>query len=47
MFPSTSGPYEGYLADVFTFMQAGVLREPDKSARFYRPFTALHKEPMK
>jgi hypothetical protein len=32
--------YEGYLADVFTFMQAVVLREPEKSARFYRPFTA-------
>ncbi len=30
--------YEGYLADVFMFMQAAVLREPEKSARFYRPF---------
>jgi hypothetical protein len=32
--------YEGYLADVFMFMQASVLREPSLRARFYRPFTA-------
>jgi hypothetical protein len=32
--------YEGYLADVFAFMQAAVLREPSLRARFYRPFTA-------
>jgi len=32
--------YEGYLADVFMFMQATVLREPALRARFYRPFTA-------
>lgn len=32
--------YEGYLADVFMFMQAAVLREPEMSARFYRPLTA-------
>jgi hypothetical protein len=30
--------YEGYLADVFMFMQASVLREPSLRARFYRPF---------
>jgi hypothetical protein len=30
--------YEGYLADVFMFMQATVLREPLLRARFYRPF---------
>jgi hypothetical protein len=29
--------YEGYLADVFMFMQAAVLREPSLRARFYRP----------
>jgi hypothetical protein len=29
--------YEGYLADVFIFMQAAVLREPALRARFYRP----------
>jgi hypothetical protein len=29
--------YEGYLADVFMFMQAAVLREPALRARFYRP----------
>jgi len=29
--------YEGYLADVFMFMQAAVLREPAMRARFYRP----------
>ena len=29
--------YEGYLADVFMFMQAAVLREPSMRARFYRP----------
>ena len=32
--------YEGYLADVFMFMQAAVLREPSLRARFYRPLTA-------
>jgi hypothetical protein len=32
--------YEGYLADVFMFLQASVLREPSLRARFYRPFTA-------
>jgi hypothetical protein len=32
--------YEGYLADVFIFMQAVVLREPALRARFYRPFSA-------
>lgn len=32
--------YEGYLADVFMFMQASVLREPSLRARFYLPFTA-------
>jgi hypothetical protein len=32
--------YEGYLADVFMFMQATVLRETSLRARFYRPFTA-------
>ena len=32
--------YEGYLADVFMFMQAAVLREPALRARFYRPLTA-------
>jgi hypothetical protein len=32
--------YEGYLADVFIFMQASVLREPSLRARFYRPFAA-------
>lgn len=32
--------YEGYLADVFMFMQASVLREPQLRARFYRPLTA-------
>jgi len=31
------GGYEGYLADVFRFMQAAVLREPQFRARFYRP----------
>ena len=31
--------YEGYLADVFMFMQASVLREPSLRARFYRPFS--------
>ncbi len=31
--------YEGYLADVFTFLQAAVLREPSRRAFFYRPFT--------
>jgi alpha-L-rhamnosidase-like protein len=31
--------YEGYLADVFMFMQAAVLREPSVRARFYRPFS--------
>ena len=31
--------YEGYLADVFMFMQAAVLREPSFRARFYRPLT--------
>jgi hypothetical protein len=35
--------YEGYLADVFIFMQAAVLREPLFRARFYRPFTARPK----
>jgi hypothetical protein len=30
--------YEGYLADVFMFMQASVLREPAMRDRFYRPF---------
>jgi hypothetical protein len=30
--------YEGYLADVFIFLQAAVLREPSMRARFYRPF---------
>jgi hypothetical protein len=30
--------YEGYLADVFMFMQAAILREPACRARFYRPF---------
>lgn len=29
--------YEGYLADVFIFMQAAVLREPSLRSRFYRP----------
>lgn len=29
--------YEGYLADVFMFLQAAVLREPSLRARFYRP----------
>ena len=29
--------YEGYLADVFMFLQAAVLREPSLQARFYRP----------
>jgi hypothetical protein len=29
--------YEGYLADVFIFMQAAVLREPSFRRRFYRP----------
>jgi hypothetical protein len=35
----TGGPkgYEGYLADVFIFLQAAVLREPSFRARFYRP----------
>jgi hypothetical protein len=32
--------YEGYLADVFMFMQAAILREPSLRARFYRPFEA-------
>jgi hypothetical protein len=32
--------YEGYLADVFMFIQASVLREPSFRDRFYRPFTA-------
>jgi len=32
--------YEGYLADVFMFMQAVVLREPSFRERFYRPFTS-------
>ena len=32
--------YEGYLADVFMFLQASVLREPSMRARFYRPLTA-------
>ena len=31
--------YEGYLADVFMFLQASVLREPSLRARFYRPLT--------
>jgi hypothetical protein len=34
------GGYEGYLADVFRFLQAAVLREPSFRARFYRPLTA-------
>ncbi len=34
------GGYEGYLADVFRFMQAVVLREPSLRARFYRPMRA-------
>lgn len=29
--------YEGYLADVFMFLQAAILREPSLRARFYRP----------
>jgi hypothetical protein len=33
--------YEGYLADVFIFMQAAVLRQPSLRARFYRPLKAL------
>ena len=32
--------YEGYLADVFIFLQAAVLREPEMRARFYRPLNA-------
>jgi hypothetical protein len=32
--------YEGYLADIFIFMQACVLREPAMRARFYRPLDA-------
>ena len=32
--------YEGYLADVFMFMQAAVLREPSLRARFCSPFAA-------
>jgi len=32
--------YEGYLADVFMFLQAAVLREPSFRSRFYRPLTA-------
>jgi hypothetical protein len=32
--------YEGYLADVFMFMQAAVLREPSLRTRFYRPLTS-------
>jgi hypothetical protein len=36
----TAQGYEGYLADVFMFLQASVLREPSLRARFYRPFTA-------
>jgi hypothetical protein len=32
--------YEGYLADVFMFLQAAVLREPSLRSRFYRPFGA-------
>jgi hypothetical protein len=35
--------YEGYLADVFMFLQATLLREPSFRARFYRPLTALTK----
>jgi hypothetical protein len=31
--------YEGYLADVFMFLQASVLREPSLRARLYRPLT--------
>jgi hypothetical protein len=31
--------YEGYLADVFIFLQAAVLREPSLRARFYRPLS--------
>ena len=32
--------YEGYLADVFMFLQAVVLREPSLRARFYRPLSS-------
>jgi hypothetical protein len=32
--------YDGYLADVFMFVQACVLREPALRARFYRPLLA-------
>jgi hypothetical protein len=32
--------YEGYLADVFRYMQASVLREPSLRTRFYRPLFA-------
>jgi hypothetical protein len=35
--------YEGYLADVFIFMQAAVLREPSLRGRLLRPFTARPK----
>jgi hypothetical protein len=31
--------YEGYLADVFIFMQAAILREAGLRARFYRPLS--------
>jgi hypothetical protein len=34
------GGYEGYLSDVFRFMQAVALREPSLRARFYRPMRA-------
>jgi len=32
--------YEGYLADVFIFLQAVLLREPAFRARYYRPLSA-------
>jgi hypothetical protein len=35
--------YEGYLADVFMFLQAAILREPSLRARFYRPLTTQPK----
>lgn len=36
----TAAGYEGYLADVFMFLQAAVLREPACGERFYRPLDA-------
>lgn len=37
--------YEGYLADVFFFLQTGLLREPKFRTRYYRPLTSAQGAP--